>query len=276
MRIDMDSFGQAYLAGRTTEESLEKARHLNKEGLGTLLAPHWPFPAQPGNYDQVIEESDRLITQMGHRLIRGGLSLDPRNFGLDNGWKEAMDRLAPLVTKAEEYGYGVWLDVEEADSVGAGVDLYLALRPRFPHLALTISARLSRSLADLETILQVRGRVRLVKGLPSQDEDALLPAEEVANRYRLLMEILFQESNFFAIATHDPELIIQAEDLMKRHAKMFEFQMYLGIADQSAKKLVYEGGHPTTLYLPFGEGTSRHFDRLASGGRLPSDHGGQD
>ncbi|MEC4682277.1 MAG: proline dehydrogenase family protein [Nitrospirota bacterium] len=271
----MDDSRQACLAGNTMEEALEKARHLNKEGLGTLLAPHWHYSDNPDDSLRILEETDRLITQMGHRLIRGGLSLDPRSFGLDGGWKEAMDRLVPLVTKAEEYGYGVWLDIEETDSIGAGIDLYLALRPRFPHLAITLSARLSRSLADLEAILQVRGRVRLVKGLPMQDDLPALSEEEVSKRYCLLMEILFQESNFFALATHDPELIRKAEELMKDHAKMFEFQMYVGIADLSARKLVYEGGHPTTLYLPFGEGTSRHLDRLVAGGRLPSGESGK-
>lgn len=266
----MDTSQSAYLAGKTPEEALEKARLLNKEGLGTLLAPHWHFPAQTEDYDRVVEETGNLITQMGHRLIRGGLSLDPRSFGLEEGWKETMDRMVPLLTKAEEFGYGIWLDVEEGESVGAGIDLYLALRPRFPHLAITISARLSRSLADLEAILRVRGRVRLVKGLPLLDVGTSLPEDEVSSRFRLLMEILFQESNFFAIATHDPELISLAERLMKNHAKMFEFQMYLGISDIAARKLIYEGGHPTTIYLPFGEGTSRHLDRLVAGGRISS------
>lgn len=255
-----------YLAGTTMEGALEKARLFNKEGLGTLLAPHWHLPESPDGYDRIVAETDQLITQMGHRMIRGGLSLDPRNFGLEEGWKAAKDRMDPLVIRAEEFGYGVWLDVEDPEYIGSGIDLYLALRPRFPHLAMTLSARLSRSLSDLEAIRQVRGRIRLVKGLPIQDEGTPLSETEVSNRYRLLMELLFAESNFFAIATHDPEMHQLAESLMKTHAKMFEFQLYMGVADASAKNLIYAGGHPVTLYLPFGEGTSRHLDRLAAGG----------
>ena len=87
-----------YLAGNTMEEALEKARHLNKEGLGTLLAPHWPLE---GYSDSVGKEAMELVTTMGHRMIRGGLSIDPRNFGLDVGWMVAMERLAPLITRTE-------------------------------------------------------------------------------------------------------------------------------------------------------------------------------
>ena len=254
-----------YLAGHTMEEALEKARHHNKEGLGTLLAPHWPLEASP---EDAMKEAMELVTTMGHRMIRGGVSLDPRNFGLDEGWMVAMERLSPLVTRAEEYGYGVWLDMEDPDAAGATIDLYLGLRPRFPHLAVTIPARMPRSLADLELIRKVRGRIRLVKGLPQLDTGTPVEESEVANRFRLLMEILFQESNFFAIATHDPELISSAESLMEKHPKMFEFQMYMGISDGEARRLVYEGGHPTTLYLPFGEGASRHVDRMVASGKV--------
>ncbi len=255
-----------YLAGNTMEEALEKARHLNKEGLGTLLAPHWPLE---GYSDPVGKEAMELVTTMGHRMIRGGLSIDPRNFGLDEGWMVAMERLAPLITRAEEYGYGVWLDTEDPDSVGATIDLYLGLRPRFPHLAVTIPARIPRALSDLEIIRQVRGRIRLVKGLPILDAGTPVNEKEVAERFRLLMEILFQESNFFAIATHDRELLEAAQALMEKHGKMFEFQMYMGIVDGEARRLIYEGGHPTTLYLPFGTGASRHLDRLVSTGKVP-------
>ena len=266
----MPSEDPRYLAGTTLEEALEKARHFNKEGLGTLLAPHWPVPSGVDEVTAIVSATDRLITEMGHRMIRGGLSLDPLNFGLEEGWKTARDRMEPLVVRAEEYGYGVWLDVEDVDYMGAGLDLYLGLRPRFPHLAMTLSARLSRSLSDLEAILRVRGRVRLVKGLPSQDEGTPLDPGQVSDRYRLLMEILFSDSNFFAIATHDPELIRLAENLMKTQVKMFEFQLYMGVDDAAAKRLIYEGGHPVTLYLPFGEETSRHLDRLAAGGMRPA------
>ena len=255
-----------YLAGNTMDEALEKARHLNKEGLGTLLAPHWPLDNSP---DPIVKEAMELVTTMGHRMIRGGLSVDPRNFGLGEGWMVAMERLAPLITRAEEYGYGVWLDTEDPDSVGATIDLYLGLRSRFPHLAITIAARMPRALSDLELIRQVRGRIRLVKGLPILDAGTPVSEREVTERFLLLMEILFQESNFFAIATHDKDLLSAAEALMEKHGKMFEFQMYLGIVDGEARRLVYEGGHPTTLYLPFGEGASRHVDRLVSAGKIP-------
>lgn len=256
-----------YLAGQTMNEALEKARHLNKEGLGTLLAPHWPLHQYS---DQISKETMELVTSMGHKMIRGGLSLDPRHFGLDEGWTAAMERLAPIVTRAEEYGYGVWLDSEDPDSVGATIDLYLGLRPRFPHLAVTVPARSPRALSDLGLIRQVRGRVRLVKGLPPMDGEQKLTDAEVSDRFRLLMEILFQESNFFAIATHDPDLLAAAESLMTKYPKMFEFQLYLGLHDEGARRLVYEGGHPTTLYLPFGEGASRHLDRLAMAGKGPN------
>ncbi len=266
----------SYLAGTNREEALERARHLNKEGLGTLLAPHFDRETSltaSQHADRAAEETEALIKSMGLKLIRGGLSIDPRDFELEAGWARAMERISPLVVRAEEYGYGVWLEAEDAETAGASLDLYLGLRPRFPHLGITLSARLPRALSDLSTVTASRGRVRLVKGLQFPGEVAGAEGEEpvsdINGRFRLLLEILFRESNFFAIATHDPELIEEAHRLSETAPRMFEFQLYMGVSDTLARRLVYERGHPTTIYLPYGEGTGRHIERLARGGRIP-------
>ena len=271
-----------YLAGKTRDEALERARHLNKEGLGTLLAAHFPRGgnlSESQRADLATEEVEGLIKAMGMKLIRGGLSLDPKDFDIESGWARAMERLSPLVVRAEEYGYGVWLEAEDPETAGAALDLYLGLRPRFPHLGITLSARLPRALSDLATVTASRGRVRLVKGLPEEEgrsrkapEEAEGPEgmEDLNGRYRLLLEILFRDSNFFAIATHDPELIEEAHRLSEIQSRMFEFQLYMGVSDALARRLVYERGHPTTIYLPYGEGAGRHMDRLARGGRIAS------
>lgn len=271
-----------YLAGKTRDEALERARHLNKEGLGTLLAPHFPREgglSESQRADLATEEVEGLIKAMGMKLIRGGLSLDPKDFDIESGWARAMERLSPLVVRAEEYGYGVWLEAEDPETAGAALDLYLGLRPRFPHLGITLSARLPRALSDLAAVTASRGRVRLVKGLPEGEGRSKKVPEESAGqegmddlngRYRLLLEILFRDSNFFAIATHDPELIEEAHRLSEIQSRMFEFQLYMGVSDALARRLVYERGHPTTIYLPYGEGAGRHMDRLARGGRIAS------
>ena len=270
---------ESHLAGKTMEEALERARHLNKEGLGTLLSPHFDRESSrtgAEHADRSGEETGSLIKAMGMKLIRGGLSLDPRDFEIDAGWARTMERISPLVVRAEEYGYGVWLEAEDPETAGAVLDLYLGLRPRFPHLGITLSARFSRALSDLSAVAAVRGRVRLVKGLQIPGESlaaggAGLEAElEINGRFRLLLEILFRDSNFFAIATHDPDLIEEAHRLSGISPRMFEFQLYLGVAEALAKRLVYERGHPTTIYLPYGEGTGRHIDRLKRTDRLRS------
>ena len=265
-----------YLAGKTRDEALERARHLNKEGLGTLLAPHFHREgglSESQRADLATEEVEGLIKAMGMKLIRGGLSLDPKDFDIESGWARAMERLSPLVVRAEEYGYGVWLEAEDPETAGAALDLYLGLRPRFPHLGITLSARLPRARSDLATVTASRGRVRLVKGLPEGGDEPPEGSEgrdDPNGRYRLLLEILFRDSNFFAIATHDPELIEEAHRLSEIQSRMFEFQLYMGVSDALARRLVYERGHPTTIYLPYGEGAGRHMDRLVRGGRVAS------
>ena len=72
-----------YLAGKTRDEALERARHLNKEGLGTLLAPHFPREgglSESQRADLATDEVEGLIKAMGMKLIRGGAFPRPQGF----------------------------------------------------------------------------------------------------------------------------------------------------------------------------------------------------
>ena len=250
-----------YIAGTTMMEALDKARLLNKEGIGTLLAPLESERVDDA-FEKRVEDLKELSRQMGMKMIRGGISVRLSDFGFREQKDKAVERLVRVIRAAEEYALAVWVDMEEPETVESTLETYLDLRKKFPHLSITLQSRLDRTNQDLRRVIGARGRIRLVKGEFSDPSGkSLNDPEEIRRRYLGDMELLFSEGAMFAIGTHDEQILEGASKLQKSHPRMMEFQMYLGVREDRIRTLLFEGGFPVTLYLPFGPSPDRYLRR---------------
>ena len=250
-----------YIAGTTMTEALEKARLLNKEGIGTLLVP-LECEQEEAAFEKRVEELKELSRQMGMKMIRGGISVRLSDFGFRERKDRAVERLIRVIRAAVEYALAIWIDMEEPEVVENTLETYLDLRKKFPHLSITLQSRLDRTSQDLRRVIGARGRIRLVKGeFADPSGKSLDDPEEIRRRYLGDMELLFSEGAMFASATHDEQILEGASKLQKSHPRMMEFQMYLGVREDRIRTLLFEGGFPVTLYLPFGPSPGHYLRR---------------
>lgn len=257
-----------YLAGETREEALERAKLLNKEGIGTILLPILSEGNETDG-ELFLREVKELSHQMGLTMIRGGISFSLSQSGYPSSGNRSMDYLRSAIAAAEEYSIGCWIDMEEGDRVGETLDTFLELRKKFAHLSVTLQARLDRTEKDLETILNKRARVRLVKGqYPVSLESGSNNPDQIRRKYLNYMEWLFSEGAMFALATHDEEILQGASKLQKAHPRMMEFQMWLGRREDKIRSLLFEGGFPVTLLLPYGAGARKHLKVIQELGEI--------
>ncbi|MHB1605234.1 MAG: proline dehydrogenase family protein [Leptospirales bacterium] len=253
---------ERYIAGNTISEVLDRARLLNKEGIGTLLSPLDRISIPEESISERVGILKSLSKEMGMKMIRGGISVRLSDFGFLEDPKEAVEQFKIVIRAAEEYSLALWIDMEDGVHVGPILDAYIELRKLFPHLSITLQSRLDRTAADLRRVITSRGRVRLVKGeYPIGAEPGASDPDEIRRRYMRDMELLFSEGAMFAIATHDEVILESAARLQKNHPRMMEFQMYLGFREDRIRTLLYEGGFPVTLYLPFGRNPDKHLKR---------------
>ena len=253
---------ERYIAGSTLPEVLDRARLLNKEGIGTLLSPLDRTVDSGESIPERVEMLRALSKEMGMKMIRGGISVRLSDFGFFEDPKGAVEYFKTVIRSAEEYALALWIDMEDGKNVGTVLDAYIELRKLFPHLSITLQSRLDRTASDLRRVITARGRVRLVKGeYPIGDEPGSSDPDEIRRRYLRDMELLFSEGAMFAIATHDEIVLESAARLQKNHPRMMEFQMYLGFREDRIRTLLYEGGFPVTMYLPFGLRPEPHLRR---------------
>jgi proline dehydrogenase len=131
------------------------------------------------------------------------------------------------------------------------VALYLELFEQYDATGVAIQSYLRRSASDLLHIIEHGGKVRLVKGAYHEPEEhAFTAKEEVDANYLKLMKMLFKSRNFFAIATHDSNMVEEAIRLNNKNST-FEFQLLMGIRNELKAELVKKR-LAVAEYIPYG------------------------
>jgi proline dehydrogenase len=150
----------------------------------------------------------------------------------------------------------VRIDMEGSRYAAATLELFRDMRSEFAdHVGPVIQSYLHRSQADVEELVRLRARVRLVKGAYKEPESVAFPRREDVNRsFDELAERLLAGGRYPAIATHDDARIGHAMEAAERLGVPrtgYEIQMLYGIRPRFQEELARRG-HPVRVYVPYG------------------------
>ncbi len=241
-----------WIAGDTMEEALKSARNANENGMNAILNKLGEHLTSKTQVIQTVEDYLTLVSNLRRSKITGGLSIKPTQVGLAISTKECHSNLDTIIEKALEFQSFVWIDMESSEYTDDTFKIYKTLFEKYERLGVVVQANLKRTENDLSMLLKNGSKVRLVKGAYHEDtKNAYRTRHEVDENYKKLMNILFEQGNEFAIATHDSKLIDLAMDLSKKHEKKFEFQMLKGIRDE-LKPILVKSGFEVSEYIPYG------------------------
>ena len=259
------SFARRFVAGETLEEAIAAAVALEHQGLsvtvdllGESVDSADPAMAATQAYISVI----RAAAAAG---ISRNLSVKLTQIGLDIDRATSTDNLRRIVEVAAEMDFFVRIDMEGSAYTERTLSIAEALHARVPGLVGTvIQAYLHRSDRDLERLIDLQMRVRLVKGAYAEPASlALQRPSEINEAFIRLMERLLEAGRYPAIASHDPALIRATRGFALRMAidpGRWEFQMLYGVRRDAQLALSREG-YGMRIYLPFGVDWYPYFAR---------------
>ncbi|MEV6338212.1 proline dehydrogenase family protein [Nocardia vinacea] len=165
----------------------------------------------------------------------------------------ATENLRILCTKAAQAGVWVTVDAEDHTTTEATLTTVRGVRAEFPWLGAVLQAYLHRTEADCRELSG--SRIRLCKGAYREPHTvAYQRSAEVADSYLRCLEILMCGAGYPMVATHDPVLILAAEQLAAetgRGPDRFEHQMLYGIRDPEQLRLA-AAGNAMRVYVPYG------------------------
>lgn len=254
-----------FIAGRALSDGISVLEKLSKERmLGTLdfLGENVTSLDEAAHsktcYLQALAEIERAH-------LPATVSIKLTQFGLDFSEDACLKNVLSLVERANAMNSRVEIDMESSEYTDRTLGVVSHIHQRFPdRVRAVIQAYLYRSEADIRSLSEQRIPVRLCKGAYREPATAAFPEKnDVDANYVKLMKLLLDNGTYPAIASHDENIIREAQ----RHVKeqkispdRFEFQMLYGIRRDLQRQLVGKGFR-LRLYVPYGDAWYPYFMR---------------
>jgi proline dehydrogenase len=241
-----------WIAGYTMEDAVRSAHEANGRNILVILnrlGEHTPDRKLIAGYSL---EYLKLMDSIQTEKIRGTISVKPSQLGLALEAPLFKNLLSKILEKAEDLGQYVWIDMENSPYTDSTVETYRELLASHKKLGVCLQANMRRSETDLAKLLPLGGQIRLVKGAyPEARDVAFKSRKEIDANFVRLMNQLFEQSEFFAIGTHDVKLVDEAKNLSRDNKANFEFQLLKGIRDD-LKTSLRSDGFQVSEYIPYG------------------------
>jgi proline dehydrogenase len=254
-----------FVAGNWLEDALLAASRLAAQGLTTTLDQLGENVLTPGEARTAVESYAETLRQMAASNLDPNISVKLTMLGLDIGDEVAYDNMLVLLETARSVDGFVRIDMEGSAYTERTLAIAEALHTRFEgRVGTVIQAYLHRSDRDVERVIGMKMRVRLVKGAYAEPTSlALQRPREIDEAFVRLMERLLEGGRFPAIATHDPALVRATQGFALRMGidpARWEFQMLYGVRREAQIALAREG-YGMRIYVPFGADWYPYFAR---------------
>ncbi len=255
-------FAQQWVAGETMDDAVRVAQEANRRGIHALVNHLGEHYREKGPVEATVQEYIRLVAKLRAANVDCDVSIKPTQFGIFIDKEYALSQIVPIMDATKAWGRIFWVDMESAPTVADTIWIYEDLRRRYDRVGLCLQANLRRTGEDLEHLLPLGARIRLVKGAYKETPDvAFTNRADIDREYLHHLETLFAEGRDFAVASHDGKMIARALDLSKAHPDVpFEFAMLQGVRDPLKSELVAQG-HRVTEYIPYGPTWLPYFTR---------------
>jgi len=255
-RYGMQLGGERFVAGTTLPEAVPVLRRLNEQGLltnTTILGEHVTEEAAAREVAAAYETVLERIAQEG---LRTNVALKLTHLGLEFGEDVAFENVSRVVQKAAAVGNFVRIDMEESALVDATLRIYRRLREAgHDNVGTVLQSYLFRTESDLESLLDLRPNLRLVKGAYLEPPSIAYPLKaDVDDAYRRLLERMLTGCSYVGVATHDEQLIQHTLDVALRgHVPLdrFGFQMLYGVRPNLQLDLARRG-YSVLVATPYG------------------------
>jgi proline dehydrogenase len=255
-KYGMQLGAERFVAGTKLDEAVVTLRRLNEQGLltnTTLLGEHLTERAATA---AVVASYVEILDRIAAESLLTNVALKLTHLGLEFAEDLAYDNVEQVVRRAAEHGNFVRIDMEESKWVDPTLRIYRRLREAgLDNVGTVLQAYLYRTEADLESLLDLKPNLRLVKGAYLEPETVAYPAKkDVDDAYGRLLARMLPECSYVGVATHDERLIQEAIDIALRGrlgVDRFQLQMLFGVRPGLQLDLVRRG-YSVLVATPYG------------------------
>ncbi len=253
-----------FVSGESIAEAISKVTELNNSGRVVTLDHLGEFVYTKEEANESTIMSLKTLDEIHASGVQSHLSVKMTSLGLDIDKDLCLSNMRKIVSRANQYGNFVRIDMEDYAHCQITIDIYEELRQEFDNVGLVIQAYLYRTEEDMKHLNVLQSNLRLVKGAYKESPDVAFPEKkDVDENYKKIIEMHMLNGNYTAVASHDEKIIQFTKELADKHGiakDKFEFQMLYGICEDLQNKLVEEG-YKVRVYVPYGKDWFGYFMR---------------
>lgn len=253
-----------FVAGETAKAAFAITRELNAQGIMVSLDLLGENVEDPDEAHASCRAYIDLLRGIADAGVDANISIKLTMLGLDIDRSMTHDHLVSILEAARETGNWVRIDMEGSAYTQDTLNLFHEVFAAHRNVGIVIQSMLRRSAGDVERLIGVGARVRLVKGAYKEPAEIAFPEKrDVNGAFDRLAERLLLEGVYPAIATHDDARIDHALAFAAEHGvgpDTFELQMLYGIRRETQIALV-EREYRMRVYVPYGERWLPYFYR---------------
>jgi proline dehydrogenase len=240
-----------FMPGESVDDALKAAEKFKSADFPVLFTRLGENITRADQHEEAAQHYEWLIEEAHKRGLEGEVSVKLTQLGMDidlPAMQGHMDRLAQVAQL--NGGRTLWIDMEGSDYTEPSIAEYERLKQAHPNVGICLQAYLKRTYTDIERLLPLDPRVRLVKGAYAESRAiAYTKGREVDQNYlalcvSMLAAIKSGHGLFLGMGTHDVRLIQQVAD----HAQSiglgkdaFDVEMLYGIRADQQRRLKKDG-----------------------------------
>jgi len=255
---------QRFVPGEDLAPAVEAARRSNRAGMTASLDQLGENVLSREDAERARQAYTDALDRIAAENLDANVSLKLTHLGLDLGDDFCAEQLRIVTERASALRNFARVDMEGSPYTDRTLRIVKQARAETDAVGTVIQAYLYRSKKDIQDLLSIGCRIRLVKGAYKEPSQIAFPRKkDVDANYVKLMQLLLPSGIYHALATHDPNMIeatirFAAERGITKD--MFEFQMLYGIRTDLQSRLVREG-YRVRVYIPFGQDWFPYFMR---------------
>jgi len=232
---------RAYVAGPELADALQICHALARQGMATTICP---WDGEGHTPRQVADSYLAALAGLAGTGLECYLSIKAPSLGFSR------NLLGEVLEAARPKGIGIHFDSLAPEAAEQTWALITEAAARRAPTGCTLPARWHRSLSDVDRAVELRLRVRVVKG---QWADPTAPEPEARKGFLALVERLAGRAARVAVATHDPRLARQALECLRAAGTACELELLFGLPLRPSLRIAQAAGVPVRFYVPYGQ-----------------------
>ncbi|UCF19165.1 MAG: proline dehydrogenase family protein, partial [Gemmatimonadota bacterium] len=232
-----------------------------EKSIPTILTLLGENVTRPEVAEVVARHYAGVLDQARARSSDTYLSVKPTQLGIDLDLGHTVERYRTLAAQAAEIGKLVAIDMEDSSYVDRTLEIYRRLQEEHSNVAVCLQSYLHRTADDLESLLPLNPKIRLVKGAYKEHPSvAYARKRDVDDSFlrlakRMLDAVGKNRGTQAYFGTHDPRMVegvIQLSETLGLDRSSFEFQMLYGIQRNLQTRLA-DTGYRIRVLISYGD-----------------------